>query len=541
MKFKELTTNALSSNVKTLSEIYASFLFIKPRKDKVIRLKKEYKPDFYAHGRITQYYMDQRNDANLVREATNAISALDIFNDYNNPEASLKLHISLNEISELDHSVILNLISFLIKESESADNELSFKFKIIQPECLDNRFKNTDQFTVYFDNYSSIADIINLAEKIDAFLKSQNVQENQIQLGPKDSFGFNSFVSARFDTLKLLKKYGEFPFFDLELKKFFERHSKDELKNLPVGTLDAVFDKIFTLRLKPDTCDEGDYVISAIDLITLDERYKKDISDYQEYMEEFSKAIQHEFDELIKNPEVYLGVTDQKQDYSGEKATEKEHQGVEDAQTDNDKVELATDLDCTSPNSVLFSLDSKDSNFRESFPDLSSWTNDADHAETPEAPLSRPLRPKLNPQAVHHFQNLLDQIKAKSEKFNRNNNRLKEETAVKLHKNLNAEFIQYQSGKIEFDQFKERCSEHINISRPILEVHTGWKELFINVLKTITSLGIVPLYHYINSNRQTFFNKVNTDSINKVDKIEKTLNTLKEDIKGESFDAGFVQ
>src|SRR3990167_3405954 len=191
--------------------------------------------------------------------AENKIAANGLFGrKYDKDMASIKLHISVNNFNTLTQDAVLNIITMLTKEALLLGTDVLKLFKIIRPEPLKaadpsnppddkNRFLQTDQLTIYFDEYAPIRTIFLLAEKLNQFLVSEGYVNTQ-SLGEKDCFGVNDFVSARFDNNKLLGQYGVYHFFDLELKKFFTAHPGQEaiFDTVPLCALEAVFNRILT-------------------------------------------------------------------------------------------------------------------------------------------------------------------------------------------------------------------------------------------------------------------------------------------------------
>lgn len=82
------------------------FLTITPNQNKVLPLEREYKPQHDFAGRISQYYQNQRNNKNFVQKAEEKLRQNNFYGQYyNNNEASLKSHLNLNNIGELDEKL----------------------------------------------------------------------------------------------------------------------------------------------------------------------------------------------------------------------------------------------------------------------------------------------------------------------------------------------------------------------------------------------------------------------------------------------------
>ncbi|AUH71970.1 hypothetical protein [Legionella sainthelensi] len=548
MKFKDITSEELIKKINALKKgaechpMWGTiFLTITPNQNKVLPLEREYKPQHDFAGRISQYYQNQRNNKNFVQKAEEKLRQNNFYGQYyNNNEASLKSHLNLNNIGELDEKIVLGLIKLLIDEAESNQNGAKFFFKIIQPSYnTHDRFKNTDQITIYFDKYSSLSDIVRLSQKIESYLSSK-IPENTIKLGPKDSFGFNSFVSARFDTNKLLAEYCEYPFFDLELKKFFDRYSIDELNHIPIGALEAVFNKIITSE----------------QITNLGNREHKALS------EQDSQFVQTEFDIMVHNPKNYLDSVEENNLVKEEQKREIEQineikqtiykfnfdfNSCNTAEEINEKLKEKTDelenhaksllnlqktVDSTIYDTILQVIAQKNLHLREaaqaSLRNLGSPTLPISGQES-EHLLNKP---SLNPHAVKKFEQLLKKIKDKADELTdlTSLGLAKKQVALSLYTELSHEFQQYKSGGTNFETFKNNCDNYIKDARPTLEIHRdgGWKELFVNILKTIASLGTIPLYNYCSSQGTYFFSPVKTDSINRVEKVESAINDFQE-------------
>ncbi len=546
MKFKDLTSEDLMKKIRILKKDITCypmwgtiFLSITPNQNKVIPLEGEYKPNKNFAGTLSEYHHNQRNNRNFVQIAEQKLRRNNFYGEYyDNNEASLKAHLNLNNIGELDEKVVLGLIKLLIDEAESDTNGVKFHFKIIQPSAqANNRFKNTDQITIYFDKYSSLGDIVCLSQKIESYL-SNRIPKNTIELGPKDSFGFNSFVSARFDTNKLLAEYCEYPFFDLELQKFFGRYTINELSHLPIGALEAVFNKIIT----------------SDQIINLGNRENKALN------EQDSQFVQQQFDTMVNNTMYYLLSADTNNSVKIEQKKEIEQINLMKQKIYN----LALDFSsCKSEVEIHDQLEEKKlelSHYAQSLVDLQETSGKVDSKiyNTIQEVITQKMlqlqkaaqnsiknlgkanyldedgEPQpLNPQAVKDFEYLLRRIKDKADKLTDPSplGVEKKQSLSSLYLELDNEFRQYKSGATNFDNFKINCTIAIMNVRPTLEKHRdgGWKEFFVNLLKTIASLGTIPLYNYYNSQRTCFFSPVKTDSINKVEQIESAINDFQEE------------
>ncbi|WP_342146349.1 hypothetical protein [Rickettsiella endosymbiont of Aleochara curtula] len=85
----------------------------------------------------------------------------------------------------------------------------------------------------------------------------------------------------------------------------------------------------------------------------------------------------------------------------------------------------------------------------------------------------------------------------------------------RLVENLQIHILFFEQGCITIDVFKERCNQQINIARPKLGKHRGWKKLLVDLAKL---LGL----QKITTSNSFFF----TDSLKKVIQLEKQLNNF---------------
>lgn len=249
-------------------------------------LKNAFKPVDTRQGLLTHY--GAQVNANLaLRIQAESKMLRNVFSKkafLDQSSASLKFHISLNNMANLDENIVLGLIEFLSKEVKDPKNDLSYKFKCINPERITetDRFLQNDQFTIYFDPYSSLGDALQFAEKIKNYLLERGVVQNSTVTGPKDIITLNNFVSARFDQNKLLGQYGRYSFFDLVIKHFLEKHPYEDLTKLPIGIIEAVFNTMIT---------------------------SPNIQNLQHLSKKENIWIQNEFEKALQDPFAYLKTT----------------------------------------------------------------------------------------------------------------------------------------------------------------------------------------------------------------------------------------
>lgn len=262
------------------------FEIIKPKNEQQFALKQQFKPDLGIQGGHTLQLGKLKQNEYLRLAANRKMNANLLFGQhYENDEGAVKLHISINDILHQDAEIVQELIEFLVAQQQEPNANFSFKFKIVKPDSATAhaRFQQNDQFTLYFDKYSSVSEVMALGNKIDAFIKSKGIKENQHPLGPKDSFGINSFVSIRTDTSKITAKYAEFKFFDLELKKFYESN-KDKMSSLahvPMAVFETVFNSIL---IDSDIKHLNSSGLSDIDSQIVQRRLKLIVENPQKYI-----------------------------------------------------------------------------------------------------------------------------------------------------------------------------------------------------------------------------------------------------------------
>ncbi len=306
--FGELSTEEFDAKIKArlnkptdCEPINYYFLLIQPAQNKPLNLKKNYKQNVNNPGLYTAYDKSLKQQVQLIEQARRKLNANQVWPDaaYEHDDASLKMHVSINNLGNLDDNIVLGLIELLIKEAQDPNNNLGMRFKSVYPDTSSTqpRFALNDQFTIYFDKYSSIADMIRLGEKIEAYLKQNNIPENAQPRGEKDKFGLNSFVSLRFDSNRLNQQYGLFHFFDLELEKFFSSH-KDlgQLENIPLCAFEVAFNNIIISR----------------DINNL----RAGLNAEQGLNADDSRKVQEQFEQMLRNPKEFMnpprqGVPDQ--------------------------------------------------------------------------------------------------------------------------------------------------------------------------------------------------------------------------------------
>ncbi len=290
--FRALTTNSLHTalQAKGLNAFPIpglAFLDISPpHTNSKLALQQQYKPNDEVPGYATLFLQEARSKQEIIDKLNEKMHQANFFGmPYDIEEASLKLHISLNHIGNISTETMLNFMTFLDKQSQQSQS-LRYHFKIIKPELHDHdRFRMNDQITIYFDKYSSLGDIIKLANNIKCFLKDQGIPDNTQKLGPKDTISLTEFVTARFDTNKLTNEYDVYHFFDNEIKKFIEANpTHPNLKDIPLFALDVVFFRILT----------------ELNITVPNQHTSRELST------EDSQLVQAEFLVILNNPHLYL-------------------------------------------------------------------------------------------------------------------------------------------------------------------------------------------------------------------------------------------
>lgn len=531
--FSRFTAASMANEIKKLRqgvECYPMYMTIfysiyPGNKQKEMPLKRQYKPVDNVAGFVTDANVKLRADTEAVRAALQKLwdNGID-GSQYINDEASLKLHINLNNIGNLDQKIVTGLIKLLVDEAHKANN-MNYHFKIINPESVFEeeyrargveRFLITDQLTVYLDKYSSTADVIALTKKINQYLLAAGVPENTEKLGPKDKFGFNSFVSARFDTNKLNRDYAEHAFFDWELKKFFEAH-KDNLlmAELPLCALESVFNNIILSKTITNLKATPEGALS----------------------EEDSKKVQIEFMKMLVAPRKYIADSTEAHkrelDLAVNETTEKMRE------LRNKILAFKPDFtSCSTSREISITADQQFNHFRtniieESKPLFSSI--DAQQVDafnqllvTQQNSIFQATQTqlikvnKINPVKGKKFVELMEGLKRKADKL-QGSDPVKAKKLLEFHKEVQDEFNDYLQGST-FETFKTNCKQIFKKYNHSLGKHSGDKEFILNFLANFFTLSVVGLNRMWHG--KNYFFKVNTDSLNKVEKIGKSVDEL---------------
>ncbi|RAP38589.1 hypothetical protein B1207_01540 [Legionella quinlivanii] len=353
-------------------------------------------------------------------------------------DASFKLHINLNEIGSLDQETLLGLIRFVNKESWAHNVR---NFKVVNPEALSHpRFQNTAQLTIYLSNYASVADLMSLSEKINAYLLEQKLPENKITEDSKSSVELNSFASGRFDTCKAIKAYGEFPFMDNEIAKFFARHKDNkELAKIPLCAFDAIFNRIILSK-------------------SVDGFKRKALS------AEHSKKVQLEFEKMLDNPSQYIkDMSNPEKNGLDSNLSEKE-QNVQRVEEQLSHF-VADFTDCDTEEELTEKIAQETSRLRQIVPGEPLKDNNnfiellqqkeksiAEQAQLYRVQLNK--RPPMAPEKINNFKAALSSLEQLSEKPGPDQRRIKKFCSL-----IRQEFQSFKVGNTSFNDFYKNCKK----------------------------------------------------------------------------------
>lgn len=535
MKFKDMNSAQLIEQINQLKNkpkedkfctwmIGSIFYQVFPNDKKTMSLKDQYKPkNFHGAGTIMNQKIIRAQSKELSKANEKLLEKGFYGQRYNNDDSSFKLHINLNNIGDIDDSVLMGLIQLLVQESEDPENNMNFHFKIIDPAShQDSRFANTDQITVYFDKYSSLGDLLNLNKKIEQYLK-KHLPENQISMGPKESFCFNSFVSGRFDHNKLADKYTEFKFFDLELKKFFEAHQQDDLSSTPLFIIEAVFNS----------------VILSQDL-KIDEKTGE--LDHQE-----SKNVQYEFNKALDNPGKY--VKDMIDKYGINQVLNTETSTILSTLIEINQIDVDFSS-CKNESELMKQYGHLNYQLRELTRTIDNELSlDRDILETASLLIKEKeteIESRCNQQrlsfehnqkifeAIQLIENLLTSMKEQADKLSIKPKRLNEAHAINtIHDALTKQLSEFKPKyykKEAYLQFKSECDKIIQAGKNELQKYPSKKQLLMNIPIAIATAGIAHSIQYKSSKGQhTFFGQ--SDLQNSMNQIESNLEEIENQFK----------
>lgn len=206
-KFRDLTTRNYWDHIKSTPNALSTMDIIRIREflyaypagaeaDERFPLKVKFKPDAQTEGPYSAGFQGVRAQEESIRSKIyqNRLGGEYLKNGYEPVYASFKLHVSINNIVQQDAELIKDFLRYLVEASQ-AERSLAYYFKMVRPEDIDpailktpeqTRMLNTDQFTIYLDKYSSLADMLRFTEELNTYL-GQRFGENTMGLGLKDS------------------------------------------------------------------------------------------------------------------------------------------------------------------------------------------------------------------------------------------------------------------------------------------------------------------------------------------------------------------
>jgi hypothetical protein len=106
------------------------------------------------------------------------------------------------------------------------------------------------------------------------------------------------------------------------------------------------------------------------------------------------------------------------------------------------------------------------------------------------------------------------------------------DAAFLLHRELTHSLYQYQRQEIPLDQFVQSCQNSIAKCRPILAQHRGWKEILFNLMAAVLMFGGLGYMLAAAIKRDLLLFKFKTDSVQKIEKIEDSLDRMKSEFEG---------
>jgi hypothetical protein len=137
-------------------------------------------------------------------------------------------------------------------------------------------------------------------------------------------------------------------------------------------------------------------------------------------------------------------------------------------------------------------------------------------------------KPQINPMLLTYadIDIQLDVLSKKSEELLRRNPNLAAWEAKYLifdFRNLNRWY--FEEKKIDCEEYKSRALHIIDETQPVLEHHLGFKEILVNLLLLVATLGIAPSINKAVNGHFLFFQK--NYGAKQLDEISQTLTTAK--------------
>ncbi|WED42948.1 hypothetical protein [Legionella cardiaca] len=136
----------------------------------------------------------------------------------------------------------------------------------------------------------------------------------------------------------------------------------------------------------------------------------------------------------------------------------------------------------------------------------------------------------INAEAITTFTKQLAELAEKAAILAADNHINAAKRAFALYELLDTSFEKYQKGNMTKEVFRETCATEMRIAHKELENHRGWKQVLLNLGLALASLGIGYIAactaNLVRTNGKHFFFRCNTDSINKLIELDKTINQV---------------
>jgi hypothetical protein len=144
---------------------------------------------------------------------------------------------------------------------------------------------------------------------------------------------------------------------------------------------------------------------------------------------------------------------------------------------------------------------------------------------TEEHDIQHPV-PTLS-ESHNHFLSQLEDIRAKGLELRRNGHIVAADCAQALYDSVSNEHQQLVLNEIDLSTFKNNCQTAINIARPELEKHRGWKQILGNLALAVVGLGVLyVIAGLINKAVTGHFLFFKTDSAHKVDQLAQSIQSI---------------
>ena len=133
---------------------------------------------------------------------------------------------------------------------------------------------------------------------------------------------------------------------------------------------------------------------------------------------------------------------------------------------------------------------------------------------------------ELRTKGDQEFIQLINSISQKEKEFLEHGHTKAAAAAATLNQTLSVNLLKYyslESNQKSYSDFKKSCTTALNIARPTLEKHRGWKDFFAQLALALVSLGLANCTLAMISKYKTgqySFRLFNTDSVQHMIKIE---------------------